>query len=59
MFTNLHFSASFLLNGIGNRIPDLPNNILAPAPALVTAALYTLILLALAIWLYRRQDVGG
>lgn len=59
LFTNLHFSASFLLNGIGNRVPELPSNILAPMPALVAAAFYTLILLALAVWLYRRQDVGG
>jgi hypothetical protein len=59
MFTNLHFSASFLLNGIGNRISEPPVSILAPAPALVTAAFYTLILLLLAAMLYRRQDVGG
>jgi len=59
LFTNLHFSTSFLLNSIGNRIPELPSNILAPAPALVAAAAYTLILLALTVWLYRRQDVGG
>jgi len=59
LFTNLHFSASFLLNWIGNRVPELPSNILAPTPALVAAAAYTLILLTLAVWLYRRQDVGG
>lgn len=59
LFTNLHFSASFLLNFIGNRVPDLPTHILAPMPALVTAAVYTLTFLSLAIWLYRRQDVGG
>ena len=59
LFTNLHFSASFLLNSIGNRLTKLPGSILAPGPALVTSAAYTLILCILAIWLYRRQDVGG
>jgi hypothetical protein len=59
LFTNVHFSASFLLNSIGNRIPKLPEHILAPESALVVAALYTLILMTLAIWAYRRQDVGG
>ncbi len=59
LFTNLHFSTSFLLNGIGDRVPELPSNILTPAPALVAATAYTLILLILAVWLYRRQDVGG
>jgi len=59
LFTNVHFSASFLLNSIGNRAPKLPEHILAPEPALIVAALYTLILMTLAVWLYRRQDVGG
>lgn len=59
LFTNLHFSASFLLNTIGNRVATIPVHILAPAPALVTSIVYTLILFLLAIWLYRRQDVGG
>jgi hypothetical protein len=59
LFTNLHFSASFLLNSIGNRVTKLPGSILAPGSALVTSAAYTLILCLLAIWLYRRQDVGG
>jgi len=59
LFTNLHLSATFLLNSIGNRTVDLPAHILAPVPALVTSAIYTLILLSLALWLYRRQDVGG
>jgi hypothetical protein len=59
LFTNVHFSASFLLNDIGNRVPKLPEHILAPEPALVVAALYTLVLMTLAIWWYRRQDVGG
>lgn len=59
LFTNLHFSASFLLNSIGNRQAELPAHILAPTPALVMALVYTLVLMTLAIWLYRRQDVGG
>jgi hypothetical protein len=59
LFTNVHFSASFLLNSIGSRSVDLPSHILAPAPALATAAAYTLGLLGLAAWLYRRQDLGG
>jgi hypothetical protein len=59
LFTNLHFSASFLLNTIGNRRSEMPASILAPAPALVTSTVYTLILFILAIWFYRRQDVGG
>jgi hypothetical protein len=59
LITNLHFSASFLLNSIGNRALKLPGSILAPGPALVTSAAYTLILCWVTIWLYRRQDVGG
>ncbi|HEX2995417.1 MAG TPA: ABC transporter permease [Anaerolineales bacterium] len=59
LFTNLHFSASFLLNDIGSHIPKLPEHILAPAPALLAAALYTLAFMVLAVWFYRRQDVGG
>ncbi len=59
LFTNVHFSASFLLNSIGNRTVVPPARILAPTPALFTAAAYTLVLAALALWLYRRQDVGG
>ena len=59
LMTNLHFSASFLLNSIGNRTTSLPAHILTPLPAMITAVLYTLFLLTLAIWLYRRQDLGG
>ena len=59
LFTNVHFSASFLLNSIGNRVAKLPGSVLAPGPALFTSAAYTLIFCLLAIWLYRRQDVGG
>lgn len=56
---NLYFSATYLLNTIGNKTVDIPTRLFAPAPALITAAVYTLIFLAAALWLYRRQDVGG
>src|SRR5512145_1371409 len=59
LFTSLHFSASFLLNDIGSRVPKLPEHILAPTSALFAAALHTLAFMVLAIWFYRRQDVGG
>ena len=59
LFTNLHFSTSFLLNNIGNKTAEIPSHLLNPIPALVTASLYTLILLSFAVWLYQRQDVGG
>jgi len=59
LFTNLYFSATFLLNSIGSRAVELPTTILSPGLALLTSAAYTLIFLAFAIWLYRRQDVGG
>ncbi len=59
LFTNIHFSASFLLNSIGNRAVEIPEHILAPSSALIVAAIYTLGLLCLASWLYRCQDVGG
>ena len=59
LFTNLYFSATFLLNSIGNRAVELPTHILTPGLALLTSAAYTLIFLVLAIWLYRRQDLGG
>lgn len=56
---NLYFSATYLLNAIGDRFVETPPNLLAPVPTFITAAIYTLILLSLAIWLYRRQDIGG
>jgi hypothetical protein len=59
LFTNVHFSASFLLNGIGNRAAQIPMNILSPGSALVTATAYTSLFLIFAIWLYRRQDLAG
>jgi hypothetical protein len=59
MMRNLYLSATFLLNSIGNRTVDIPSVLLQPVPALVTAALYTMLFLTLAIWLYRRQDLIG
>ena len=58
LLTNVHFSASFLLNWIGNRAVTLPEHILSPIPALITAAAYTTLFLAVAVWLYRRQDLS-
>jgi hypothetical protein len=59
LFTNIHFSASFPLNSIGNRTVDIPSHLIAPIPALAVAAVYTLTILLLAILLYRRRDLGG
>jgi hypothetical protein len=59
LFTNVHFSASFLLNSIGDRAAQVPTNILSPGPALLTAAAYTFSFILFAIWLYRRQDLAG
>ncbi len=58
LFANVHFSASFLLNAIGNRTVVPPSHILSPIPALLVAAAYTLVFLAIAVWLYRRQDLS-
>jgi ABC-type transport system involved in multi-copper enzyme maturation permease subunit len=59
LMRNLHLSATYLLNSIGGKSVELPAALLQPLPALATATIYTLIFLALALWLYRRQDVGG
>ncbi|HPN51999.1 MAG TPA: hypothetical protein PKW33_10460 [Anaerolineaceae bacterium] len=59
LITNVYFSVSFLLNGIGDRSVATPGHILTPGPALITSAVYTMVFLALAVWIYRRQDVGG
>ncbi len=59
LIRNLHLSATYLLNSIGYRSGATPVALLGPMPALITAALYTLIFLSLALWLYRRQDLGG
>jgi ABC-type transport system involved in multi-copper enzyme maturation permease subunit len=59
MMRNLHLSATYLLNSIGYKTVEIPAALLHPLLALVTAALYTLIFLSLAVWQYRRQDLGG
>ena len=59
MMRNVYLSATFLLNSIGDKSVDVPSALLQPVPAFVTAAVYTLTFLSLAIWLYRRQDIGG
>ena len=59
MMRNLYFSATYLLNSIGNKPSPTPEYLLAPEAAFVTASIYTLIFLAAALWLYSRQDVGG
>lgn len=59
MMRNIYLSATFLLNSIGNKAVDVPSALLQPLPAFATAAVYTLTFLSLAIWLYRRQDIGG
>jgi hypothetical protein len=59
MMRNLYFSASFLLNSIGNKSVSPPAELLSPQVAFVTAAVYTLAFLSLAVWLYRRQDLSG
>jgi hypothetical protein len=56
---NLHLSATYLLNSIGHKAVEVPASLLGPLPAFVTASLYTLIFLSLALWLYQRQDLGG
>ncbi len=57
--TNLHFSVTFLLNWIGNRSVTIPARIMPPEAALITSAAYTAVLVALAVAIYRRQDLGG
>ena len=59
MMRNLYFSATFLLNAIGNKSVEVPAALLQPWPAFVIAAFYTLIFLSLALWLYRRQDMSA
>ncbi|MGE5072995.1 MAG: ABC transporter permease [Anaerolineae bacterium] len=57
LITNVHFSASYLLNLIGGRSVEAPSRLLAPHLALALAAAYTVALLAVAILIYRRQDI--
>jgi len=59
LFTNIHFSASFLLNSIGNRRVEIPAYLHTSIPALATAVAYTSLFLTLAVWLYHCQDVRG
>jgi hypothetical protein len=59
MIRNLYYSATYQLNSIGNKNVEIPSHLFHPVPAFVTAAVYTLTFLSLAIWLYRRQDIGG
>ncbi len=56
---SLWLSATFRLNAIGDRMVAVPSSLHDPLTACVVAAGYTLVLLALAVWVYRRQDVGG
>ena len=59
MMRNLYFSATYLLNSIGNKTVSPRAELLSPGAAFAMAAVYTLTLLSLAIWHYRRQDLGG
>lgn len=56
---NLYLSATFRLNAIANQVVAVPAGAHDPLTAVAIAALYTAFLVALAIWIYRRQDVGG
>jgi ABC-type transport system involved in multi-copper enzyme maturation permease subunit len=56
---NLAASVSYLLNGIGNRVVEAPAYYARPLDAVYALMLYTLLFLSAAVWLYRRQDVGG
>ncbi|GIK10488.1 MAG: hypothetical protein JETCAE02_03020 [Anaerolineaceae bacterium] len=56
---NLGFSATYLLNSIGNRVVEPPPHVFSPTSAFVVAGVYAAIFLSLAVWLYRRQDIGG
>lgn len=56
---NLYFSATYLLNHIGNKTVPVPDHLFEPYTACLVALGYTVALLALAIGVYRRQDVGG
>ena len=55
----LYLGSTYLLNSIGNRAVATPEYLLAPAPAFAAAVIYTIIFLIAAVWLYRRQDLGG
>lgn len=59
LMRNLFWSATYSLNAIGNKIVYAPADLFAAAPAFAVSAACTLIFLAAAFWLYRRQDLGG
>ncbi len=59
LMRNLYFSATYLLNSIGNKTVEIPSQLLPPVPAFFVAGVYTFLFLSLAIRLHRRQDVGG
>lgn len=56
---NLYVSVTYLLNRIGNKVVAPPEYLAQPQAALIALLVYTLVFLAAAVWLYRRQDVGG
>lgn len=56
---SLYLSATYLLNHIGNKTVPVPENQHEPYTACLVALGYAVVLLALAIGVYRRQDVGG
>jgi hypothetical protein len=59
LIRNLHESATYLLNSIGNKVVEIPTFLLTPAQAMAAASVYTAAFLGLAIMLSLRQDVGG
>lgn len=59
MMRNLYLSVTFLLNSIGNRMVSAPEQLLPPPVAIAVAVIYTIVFLILAVWIYRRQDLGG
>lgn len=56
---NLNLSMTFLLNSIGNRVVEIPEALAQPVPAMIGSLIWTIVFLSAALWLYRRQDVGG
>ncbi|RPJ44471.1 MAG: hypothetical protein EHM21_10215 [Chloroflexi bacterium] len=56
---SLATSVTYLLNGIGNRVVEFPDYLAQPDAAMPVLFVYTLVFLLAAVWLYRRQDVGG
>jgi hypothetical protein len=59
LMRSLYYSGTGLLNSIGNKFVDLTPRVFAPTPAFLLATFYTLLCLTAALWLYRRQDLGG